>query len=85
MALNIYEPNNEMKLAVKEELTEKNPVDTHVGGLGQDILKTNKKWKKAYGLQPIFWIEPTRMSLILCIVQGVQCILYTQPTSQIEK
>ena len=46
---NIYETNNETKLVVKKELTEKNPVETHEGGLGQDDPENKQKVEEAYG------------------------------------
>ena len=43
MPLNIYRTNNKTKLVVKKKLTEKNPVETHEGGLGQDGLENKQK------------------------------------------
>ena len=47
--LNIYKTNDKTKLAVKKELTEKNPVETHEGGLGQDDPENKQKVEEAYG------------------------------------
>ena len=49
MPENIYKTNNETKLVVKKELTEKNSVETHEGGLGQDNPENIQKIKEAYG------------------------------------
>ena len=49
MPLNIYKTNNKTKLVVKKELTEKNSVETHEGGLGQDDPENKQKVKEAYG------------------------------------
>ena len=50
---------------VNKELTEKNLVETHEGGLGQDGSENQQKVEGAWGLEPKFWIDPTRMSLLL--------------------
>ena len=55
----------EMKQVVKKELTEKIPVETHEGGLGQDDPENKQKVEEAYGAAAKFWIDPTRMSLLL--------------------
>ena len=40
--------NKETKLVVKKELTKKNSVATHEGGLGQDDPENKQKVKEAY-------------------------------------
>ena len=49
ISTNIYETNTKTKLVVKKELTDKNPVETHEGGLGQDDLENKQKIEEAYG------------------------------------
>ena len=49
MPLNIYETDNETKLVVKKELTEKNWVETHEGGLRQDDPENKQKVEESYG------------------------------------
>ena len=49
MPLNIYKTNIETKIVVKQELKEKNPVETHKGGLGQDDPENKQKVEEAYG------------------------------------
>ena len=39
----------EKKLVVKKELTEKNLVETHEGGIGQDDPKNKQKEEESYG------------------------------------
>ena len=39
----------EKKLVLKKELTEKNPVETHEGGIGQDDPENKQKVEKSYG------------------------------------
>ena len=48
MPLIIYKTNNKTKLVLKKELTEKNSVETHEGGLGQDDPESKQKVKVAY-------------------------------------
>ena len=40
----------ETKLVVKKELTEKNLVETHEGGLGQDDHENKQKVEESYGV-----------------------------------
>ena len=39
----------ETKLVVKKELTEKIPVETHEGGIGQDDPENKQKVEESYG------------------------------------
>ena len=39
----------EKKLVVKKELTEKNLVETHEGGIGQDDPENKQKEEESYG------------------------------------